>query len=77
MKAILEFNMPEESEEHRTALKGVNYQNAIHRIGQEVFRPHRKHGYGDPLLDSKEAAEIIAKLEEKFYNILNEEDANE
>ncbi len=47
MKATLTFNLPEEQEEFKLATKGSEAHGAIHEIGQEVFRPARKHGYPD------------------------------
>jgi hypothetical protein len=76
MKGILEFNLPEEREEFETAVKAGKYSAAIDEIGNEVFRPARKHGYGtkeiQDLIDKnpEDATELISLLEDKFYEIL-------
>lgn len=77
MKVTITYNLPEESEEFEAAAKAMSYKMAIARIRDEVFRPHRKHGYGNETLDSEEAYKVISILEGKFNDILNEEDANE
>lgn len=81
MKATLEFNLPEEQVEHEHALKGEEYMLALRDIADQVFRPARKHGYSDEELnklvsETNGGAEIVAKLEEKFYEILNNFDVN-
>lgn len=60
---------------------------ALWEISQEIFRPARKHGYMDsrlnemlensrPIRENGEefasGYEIISRLEDKFYQILNE-----
>jgi hypothetical protein len=50
MKAILEFNLPEEKYEHESAISGVKYRLMVETIYDEVFRPHLKHD--KPLLNS-------------------------
>lgn len=82
MKGILEFNLPEEREEFQMASNAVKYSIAIHDIGNEVFRPARKHGYADQELQqliekNPDAAEIISLLESKFYEILREHGVDE
>ena len=50
------FNLPEEKRDLDTALRAEELSCAVEKIGAEVFRPARKHGYKDPdvqhLLDS-------------------------
>ena len=47
---------------------------ALHDVAQEVFRPHRKHGYSDEiqkLLDENESSyDVVEILEKLFYEIL-------
>lgn len=81
MKAILEFVLPEDQTEFDTAVKAMDMSIAIHDIGQEVFRPARKHGYPDPQIANlllkipdHMGEDLIGLLEEKFYEILNERD---
>jgi hypothetical protein len=56
---------------------GPSYYSALWEISQMIFRPARKHGYGEPKLDklledSGEAAEMVSLLEDKFYEILSD-----
>lgn len=79
MKKILEFNIPEDQEEFEIYNKAVDMSIALHEIGEEVFRPARKHGYEylnpkiQKLIDQNPeyATELIWKLEELYRNILN------
>ena len=82
MKAILEFSLPEEKLEFEDAVRAGAYAAAISEIGNQVFRPARKHGYSDPELralveETPNAVEIISRLEKMFYDILEEYKANE
>jgi hypothetical protein len=79
-KATIEFNLdlPEDINAFKRATKATEAYISFFRIGQEVFRPNRKHGYGDPELqklveNNPAASEAIELLEKKFYEILEEE----
>lgn len=50
MKAILEFNLPEEQEEYEITRQAGNMHAAFWTIGNDLFRPARKHGYSDERL---------------------------
>jgi hypothetical protein len=81
MKAILEFNLPEDREEYDIMLKGNDYLSCLYDISMEVFRPARKHGYPDKriqeLLEKNEDAyELIGLLEEKFADILTQHEVD-
>lgn len=90
MKGILEFNLEEPSDvlAHKRAVKATDAYVAFHNIANEVFRPARKHGYPDKelqsLIDSCGETsegygigeEIVSKLEDKFYAILEEHGIN-
>lgn len=43
LKAIIEFDLPEEREEHINALNGSKYKDKIDMMYDVVFRPHFKH----------------------------------
>lgn len=76
MRATLTFNLPEEEQEFLVTSKAGSLQAAIWDVGQEVFRPARKHGYPDSALQALveandgAAEEIISKLEQLFHEIL-------
>lgn len=73
---VLAFDRYEEREELEMAMKGADFHSALFDIAQEVFRPHRKHGYPDVELDSlnekEEVNKAISLLEKKFFQILEE-----
>lgn len=54
MKAILEFNLPEEEYEHDLALHGSDWQNIVAQLHMDI-RNARKHGHSyddaDAVLD--------------------------
>ncbi len=63
----------------RRLLMADKAYRALFEIGQEVFRPARKHGYSEPKIhEALEACregngeELVGKLEDKFYEILRE-----
>ncbi len=88
MKGILEFNLEESFERaaHKRAINASTAYLCLWDIGQEIFRPARKHGYSDEpklneLLRWKEdgdnqvaeaVEEAISILEKKFYGMLEE-----
>jgi hypothetical protein len=72
---VWNLNIPEEREDFERSNKSLDLQLALWDISQEVFRPHRKHGYSDhklPNLDdwSDQSHAIVERLEELFYEIL-------
>lgn len=75
---ILAFDRYEEAEELKTALKASDYYIALWDTAQEVFRPHRKHGYPDEelnkLIENDDVLRAIELLEQKFYGILKDRD---
>lgn len=76
MKATLEFDLNEESEEFEMCMKATKMSCALSDISNHIFRPARKHGYNDEKLvklieKNKDAEFIIGLLEEKFIEILN------
>jgi len=75
-KVTMEFDLPEEKEEFNLAYKGIDYSVALVRVHNELLRPHRKHGYGEPILDDENAYAIIERLEEKFFSILEDEEVS-
>ena len=44
-KAILKFTLPDDDAEFQLALSAGKMHSALWNVGQEVFRPARKHGY--------------------------------
>jgi len=64
MKATLEFNLPEEQEEYEITRQAGNMHAAFWTIGNDLFRPARKHGYSDHRLHL-----LISKLDEMVADI--------
>jgi hypothetical protein len=58
MKAILEFNLPEEQEEYHITQQAFKMHTAFWNIGNDLFRPARKHGYPDARIQS-----LVEKLD--------------
>lgn len=93
MRAKLTFDLsdPDDRNEFTRCTKATDAYIALWDIGQEIFRPHRKHGYSDsrvqelidkcPTFKTKDGetdycSEVIEKLEEMFYEILREHGIN-
>ena len=84
MKTYLSFN--DQSEDDREKLKDVlqatDMKIALQEIGEEVFRPARKHGYAahpelNKLLNENDDVGIaIGLLEEMFYQILKDREVS-
>lgn len=68
VKAILEFNLPEDAEEHKTALKAGQYYCAIDDT-RNLLRKYRKYGEL-----TEEQYTILEKFSEEFYAILTDRD---
>jgi hypothetical protein len=78
---ILRFKLPEEEVEFELAQRASDLNGAISDISNEVFRPARKHGYGDEeitelikKLGESDACALIGLLEKKFISILEDRD---
>lgn len=74
MKAILEYNLPEDKEDFERATKALDMELALWDIANDIFRPARKYGYDDEELNNlaKGNEQLIGLLEQKFYAILEE-----
>jgi hypothetical protein len=77
VKAILEFNLPEDQEEYDKCTKASNMSLALWHTAQDVFRPARKHGYNDVAIQllleklGDDGYELVSLLEQKFWDICN------
>lgn len=76
MKAKLEFDLPEEREEHEDALNGSKYKYQLDDIWNKMFRPRHKHGYMDEKINeivrSPEGEKLMDYLEEIYKEITND-----
>ena len=77
MKAVIEFSLPEEREEHEDALRGSEYKYKLDEIWNKVFRPRHKHGYNNIMLNEFLETDgghlIMDELEKLYREVLNEE----
>lgn len=77
-EAILRYKLPEDHEEFDTVLQAGEMKAALWAIGEEIFRPARKHGYPERDIGElvtkigPDAEELIGLLEKKFYDIIHE-----
>lgn len=69
MKAIMEFNLPEESDEHRDALDGAKWKQAMWDLDQH-YRGIMKHG------DDDDEAEHAEKVRDKIREICGDWNLN-
>ena len=74
MKTKLIFDSEVEGDDEllSCALMGVKYKDTLDSIWNDVFRPHRKHGYGNEILDSEAAYPVIEELIERYQRLLEE-----
>jgi hypothetical protein len=70
VKGILKFNLedPHANRAFKRACSATDAYLVLHCIANEIFRPARKHGYDDQSLNNNE--EVIGKLEDMFYELL-------
>lgn len=74
MKAKLEFNLPEDQEEFKHACNGFMYKETIDEIWNKCFRKNNKNGYGNKLLDSEQAYDIIDEIAKIYLEIIEEKE---
>ena len=70
MKAILEFNLPEEQAEHYCAIKGADMLNVLWELKTEL-RSMLKYGEL-----TSEQYEIVDKIQDFLFSSLNDNDVN-
>lgn len=70
MKAILEFNLPEEQAEHYCAIKGADMLNVLWELKAEL-RSMLKYGEL-----TEQQYEIVDKIQDFLFSSLNDNDVN-
>ena len=70
MKAILEFNLPEDQAEHYCAIKGADMLNVLWELKTEL-RSMLKYGEL-----TSEQYEIVDKIQDFLFSSLNDNDVN-
>ena len=75
MRAILEFQLPEEQEEFESAVNGADYKDKLDEVWDKLFRPRHKHGYNNDVLneldDDEKVSKAIDLLEEIYKEIIH------
>lgn len=80
MKIYLQFNSEniEDMERYERIMAAERMAQTLFQIRNEIFRPARKHGYSDKLLnkllENSDCAHLIEILESKFNEICEEND---
>lgn len=80
----LDLSTPDGRREHKRMTSATDAYIVLWDIGQQVFRPARKHGYShsprlNELLEGDHGdsvTEAISLLEKKFYEIMEERGVN-
>lgn len=70
MKAILEFNLPEEYYEHKSALQGANLRLIISNL-DNMLRGYLKHGHS-----FKNADEALESIRANLHEDLEDHNIN-
>lgn len=65
MKAILEFNLPEDEDSHKMAIKAPDMHSVLYGIDQWL-REKLKYGHSD----IKDADDALEKVREELHDLL-------
>jgi hypothetical protein len=70
MKAILEFNLPEDQHEYDVVLQAQKMQSFLWEFSQQL-RSWRKYHH-----DFKDANDALDQIRDEFYRLLNQHSVN-
>jgi hypothetical protein len=70
MKAILEFNLPEDQHEYNVVLQAQKTHSFLWDFSQQL-RSWRKYHH-----DFKDANDALDRIRDEFYKLLNEHEVN-
>lgn len=70
MKAIFEFNLPEDQHEYEVMSQAQNVQRFLWDFSQQLRSWYK---YGD---EFKDADDALDKIREEFYRLINEHSVN-
>jgi hypothetical protein len=72
MKAILEFNLPEDSEDHELCVNAYRYHNTLFEFNQHLrgMIKYNSDKYTDKEID------LLIKIREEFHDMLNNNNVN-
>lgn len=68
MKATLEFDLPEEHDEHMNAVRGGDWRLAFYKLHQYLFRLNDSGETSTTERDLSEANEILEELNLNLYD---------
>ena len=79
MRAILEFNFPEDEGSFEAATNGYKYKDVLWKLDQDILRPCVK--YANSILNpngkaTNEEIKVAEKLRESLYDLLANEGLN-
>ncbi len=66
MKAILEFNLPDDQREYNVTIQASKMQSFLWDFSQQLRSWYKYHH------DFKDADDALDKIREEFYRLLNE-----
>lgn len=70
MKAILEFNLPEDQHEYDLAVQSQRLHSFLWDFSQQLRSWYKYHN------DFKDSNDALDKIREEFYNLLNQHNIN-
>jgi hypothetical protein len=70
MKAILEFDLPEDQHEYNVVLQAQKMQSCLWDFSQQLRSWRKYHN------DFKDSNDALEKIREEFYKLLNEHEVN-
>jgi hypothetical protein len=70
MKAILEFNLPEDQREYNINIQAEKMQAFLWDFSQQLRSWHKYHN------DFKDANDALNSIRDEFYNLLNHHQIN-
>jgi len=72
MKAILQFNLPDDQQEYDLANSGLSFWNVLWELDQEL-RTKTKYASDDL---SKDKYDAYQEIRDKLYELMNENNVN-
>jgi len=72
MKAILEFNLPDDQQEYELANSGLSFWNVLWELDQEL-RTKTKYASDDL---SKDKYDAYQEIRDKLYELMSENNVN-
>lgn len=72
MKAILEFNLPDDQQEYELANSGLSFWNVLWELDQELRTKTKYASDGLP----KDKYEAYQEIRDKLYELMNENNVN-